>query len=368
MNSTPEEHWVAADGGIGLHAWVYRPAPAGAGAPAITMAHGFAGLKLQGLVPFAERFARAGFVVIVHDHRGYGLSGGWPRGDIDPWRQVNDWRRVITYLQELDGVDPCRVGIWGSSFAGGHALVLGGSDARIKAVVAQVPTVSGYEQARHRVTTAEWLSRQQRYDDDEAAQLHGAEPGRVAVNSADPAEPAVYHDADWDAADRAFDQMYPLPPSLAGDKTVTVRSMLNAQTYDPGLWAGRVSPTPLLMIIGVKDSVIDPDLQRAAFARAGEPKQLVAYDGTHFGAYTEHLEVTAASAEKWFTRHLTVLPVGTATREGDAELVVADVQVEPDGIAAGDLPAGRVLAVDGNRGLGRAGDLADGEAGRFAAP
>jgi fermentation-respiration switch protein FrsA (DUF1100 family) len=85
--------------------------------------------------------------------------------------------------------------------------------------------------------------------------------------------------------------------------------MLNAQTYDAGPWAERVSPTPLLMIIGVKDSVIDPDLQRAAFARAGEPKQLAAYDGTHFGAYTEHLEFTAGSAEKWFTRHLTVLPV-----------------------------------------------------------
>jgi uncharacterized protein len=311
MNSTPEEHWVAADGGIGLHAWVYRPGriPADGGAPAITMAHGFAGLKHQGLAPFAERFARAGFVVIVHDHRGYGLSGGWPRGDIDPWQQVHDWRRVITYLQELDGVDPGRVGIWGTSFAGGHALVLGGSDRRIKAVVAQVPTISGYEQARHRVTTAEWLSRQQRYDDDDAAQMHGAEPGRVAVNSTDPAEPAVYHDADWDAADQAFDQMYPLPPGLTGDKKVTVRSMLNAQTYDAGPWAERVSPTPLLMIIGVKDSVIDPDLQRAAFARAGEPKQLAAYDGTHFGAYTEHLEFTAGSAEKWFTRHLTVLPV-----------------------------------------------------------
>jgi alpha-beta hydrolase superfamily lysophospholipase len=37
------------------------------------MAHGFGGLKHHGLVPFAECFARAGFTVIVHDHRGFGL-------------------------------------------------------------------------------------------------------------------------------------------------------------------------------------------------------------------------------------------------------------------------------------------------------
>jgi hypothetical protein len=302
MKSTPEERWVPADGGIGLHAWVYRPSsvPDAAAAPAITMAHGFAGLKFQGLMPFAERFAQAGFVVIVHDHRGYGLSGGWPRGDIDPWQQIHDWRRVITYLQELDGVDPGRVGIWGTSFAGGHALVLGGSDPRIKAVVAQIPTVSGYEQAQRRVSPAGWSARQAEYDEDEVAQLNGAEPARVAVNSTDPGELAAYHDADWDA----FDHLFPPQPPLAYDKKVTARSMLRAQTYDPGIWAGRISPTPLLMIIGSKDTVIDPDLQRAAFARAGEPKQLVTYDGGHFAAYVQQFEVTAGSAEKWFTQYL----------------------------------------------------------------
>jgi hypothetical protein len=30
----------------------------------------------------------------VHDHRNFGTSGGELRGDIDPWRQIADWRRV----------------------------------------------------------------------------------------------------------------------------------------------------------------------------------------------------------------------------------------------------------------------------------
>jgi fermentation-respiration switch protein FrsA (DUF1100 family) len=303
MDATPEEHWVPADGGIGLHAWVYRPsrAPGAHGTPAITMAHGFSGLMLQGLSPFAERFAKAGFVVIIHDHRGYGLSGGWPRGDINPWQQIHDWRRVITYLQELDGVDRSTIGIWGTSFAGGRALVLGGSDQRIKAVVAQIPTISGYDQARRRVSPADWSARQEEYVNDEAAQLHGAEPARVAVNSSDPGELAVYHNTEWDA----FDHLFPVQPPLAYDNKVTARSMLRAQTYDPGIWAERISPTPLLMIIGSQDTVIDPELQRAAFAKAGEPKQLVTYDGGHFEAYVQQFEVTAGSAEKWFTQYLT---------------------------------------------------------------
>jgi hypothetical protein len=38
-------------------------------------------------------------------------SGGLPRQDIDPWAQVDDWRRAITYLERLDVVDRSRIGI-----------------------------------------------------------------------------------------------------------------------------------------------------------------------------------------------------------------------------------------------------------------
>ena len=40
------------------------------------MAHGFAGVKEHGLERFARLFADAGFVVLVHDHRGFGASDG----------------------------------------------------------------------------------------------------------------------------------------------------------------------------------------------------------------------------------------------------------------------------------------------------
>src|SRR5215831_10636191 len=70
-------------------------------------------------------------------------------------------------------------------------------------------------------------------------------------------------------------------------------------------------------------------------------------------------------------RHLSFAGIacsGATAWEGDADPVVVDVQVEPDGIAAGDVPAGRVLAIDGDGYLSKAGDLVDCEAGSVASP
>ena len=97
---------VPAEGGIELGAWLFLPERDGPHA-AITMAHGFAGTKEHGLERFAQAFAAAGFVVLVHDHRNFGTSGGDLRGDIDPWRQIADWRRAISYLEPRRGPRAC---------------------------------------------------------------------------------------------------------------------------------------------------------------------------------------------------------------------------------------------------------------------
>lgn len=90
-------------------------------------------------------------MVLLHDHRGFGASDGEIRHDIDPWQQIADWRYAISYLESLPEVDPGRIGLWGTSYAGGHAIVLGATDRRLRAVVAQVPTISGYEQGLRRI-------------------------------------------------------------------------------------------------------------------------------------------------------------------------------------------------------------------------
>src|ERR671920_1828167 len=147
MNRTDVE--FNADGTT-LRGWLYRPDGDGA-APGVVMAHGFSATKEMYLDSFAEVFAQAGLAALVFDHRNFGASDGEPRQEIDPWAQVRDYRHAITYARTREEVDGDRIGIWGSSYSGGHVLVVGAIDRRVKCVVAQVPLISGHENSRRLV-------------------------------------------------------------------------------------------------------------------------------------------------------------------------------------------------------------------------
>jgi hypothetical protein len=227
------------------------------------MAHGYAGVKEHGLERFARAFAEDGFVVLVHDHRGFGASEGEPRQDVDPWRQIDDWRRAISFLESRPGVDARRIGLWGTSYAGGHAIVLGATDRRLRCVVAQVPTISGYRQGLRRVAPEEIAALEDTFAEDERAQARG-EPARYeAVVSADPAVPAAYRTPE------AVDFYRQPVPEGAWRNAVTLRSTRAARMYEPGVWVGRVSPTPLLMVVARSDTITLTDLALGAYERAG---------------------------------------------------------------------------------------------------
>ena len=296
----PEEHQIPMSDGVRLHAWVFRPRHPSSAPAAITMAHGFSGLKYRGLQRYAERFAAAGFTVVVHDHRNFGLSGGAVRGDIDPWQQIADWRRVITWLRSQPGLEAASLGIWGSSYAGGHAMVLGATDARVAAVVAQVPIISGYEQSLRRVAPDARAAQQALFDEDERRQLAGEAPMTQKVVSLDPNERAAYRSREMIAFHDAFET----PEGVEDSEYVTIRSSRLAQMYEPGNWVPRIGPKPLLMVVARDDTVTPTDLQLAAYERAVEPKRLKLVPGGHFDAYIAQFEATSSAALDWFSQHL----------------------------------------------------------------
>src|ERR671924_2129737 len=134
--------------GVTLRGWLYLPDGVGGPVPTVVMAHGFSAVKEMHLDSFAEAFAAGGLGALVFDNRNFGASDGEPRQEIDPWAQVRDYRHAITYAQTRPEVAAGRIGVWGSSYSGGHVLVLGAIDRRIRCVVAQVPLVSGHDNAR----------------------------------------------------------------------------------------------------------------------------------------------------------------------------------------------------------------------------
>jgi len=109
----------------------------------IVMAHGFAGIKEMRLQAYARRFCQAGYHVLMFDYRHFGESGGEPRQLLDIEKQHEDWRAAIAYARSIDGVDPNKIIIWGSSFSGGHVLKIAAEDKAIAAIISQVPHFSG---------------------------------------------------------------------------------------------------------------------------------------------------------------------------------------------------------------------------------
>jgi pimeloyl-ACP methyl ester carboxylesterase len=155
------------------------------------MAHGFAGTKHHGLERFAKAFCNAGFIVLVHDHRGFGTSGGELRQDVNPGQQIADWRRVVSYLEALPEVDPQRIGIWGTSYSGGHAIILAATDRRFRCAVSQAPLIDGFEQLRRCMSPSESLALDSYLLEDERAQFSGNPPLTTTIASADPNVSAI---------------------------------------------------------------------------------------------------------------------------------------------------------------------------------
>jgi hypothetical protein len=128
--------------------------------PAIVLCHGWGGVKQHLNQHIAPRFAAAGFVVLSFDYRGWGdsdsrlvIQGPMPQPDeqgmvtvkalavrelVDPFDQQEDIDAAITFVEGEPMVDAQRIGIWGSSFGGGHVIWRAAHDTRVKAVASQV--------------------------------------------------------------------------------------------------------------------------------------------------------------------------------------------------------------------------------------
>jgi len=134
--------------------------------PAVIVGHGI-NAQAVGIEKYAARFAERGLVAMAIDYRTYGYSAGdvlllepdtttderrvWEktarikikRTNLNNFRETDDFRAAVSYIQTEPGVDAEQIGVWGSSNGASVVLMVAALDSRVKAVVAQVGAVGG---------------------------------------------------------------------------------------------------------------------------------------------------------------------------------------------------------------------------------
>lgn len=289
--------------GVTLRGWFYQPDDGPGPFPTIVMAHGFSATKEMALDDYAEVFSGGGFAVLVYDHRNLGASEGEPRGEIVPYEQIQDYRHAITFATTLPDVDPNRIGIWGSSYSGGHVVVVGATDQRVKCVVSQVPYLGGFENSRRLVSPLAFKGLFQAFNADRLARYQGDPPQRLPVVPAEPNGPAILP---HEPARQFFMQMVEEGRAPTWKNEATLRSAELFVEYDPHPYLAHISPRPFLLVVASDDSIVPPDIALAAFNRyAIEPKKAVVVAGEHFEIYTgEGFKQSSRVELEWFKQWL----------------------------------------------------------------
>lgn len=281
-------------GGVRCAAWYFRP-DAGLH-PVVVLAHGFGATRYARLEAYAERFAAAGLGALVFDYRHFGDSEGEPRQLLDIGRQLEDVRSAVAAARGLPGADPERIALWGSSYGGGHVIAVAAEDARIAAVVAQVPFVDGLSTALA-VGPAAALRLMPASLRDMARAALGREPLRVPLVG----PPGAVAAMTTPGAEEGYRALF--PAGHVWDDTVAARILLRVPSYRPGRLAGRVR-CPLLVCVAEHDE-LTPPAPAVRAAEAAPRGEVIRYPVGHFGLYAgEWFERAAGDQVAFLTRHL----------------------------------------------------------------
>ncbi len=253
--------------------------------PAILLCHGWGGLKEHLNATYAKWFSRGGFAVLAFDYGGWGESDAKlvPAGDasepdaagnvtvraravreiVDPFDQIRDITNCLDYLESDPNVDPERIGLWGTSYGGGHVVYMAAHDPRVKVIVAQAsaqtPALIASELARSRAVAR----------------------ARGEIGPSPPAEDAV--------------------PGLGG-----VHDLAKMRLYRPIATAEQVD-VPLLVIDAEEEELFDRMQNGHAvydIVRTGAPARYETFPCKHYAIYDEFYRPASNLARDWFIEHL----------------------------------------------------------------
>jgi dienelactone hydrolase len=262
---------------------------AGKQLPTVILCHGWGGTAAL-LRQQALDFARAGYLAITFDYRGWGasdarviLTGPAPakkdgnrftaevkevREVVDPFDQTADIFNVIHWAVGEPQVDKKRLGLWGTSYAGGHVVYVAARDPRVKCVVSQVAALD-----------SRWVGA-----GDEQLQKTYTEATRRARGEIG----------------------YPAPRArvIGNLQGAPIRDKL--LRYAPVEDVTKIKDCAMLFIVAEKEELFrNEDNAKLAYDRAREPKKYVVLPNiAHYGVYREAREQATKHAIEWYDQHL----------------------------------------------------------------
>jgi len=283
--------------GVRLAGYLHAPDSDAEGKrPGIVVCTGFAAVQAFYLPEICETLARAGYVALRFDYRGFGESEG-ARGRVIPMEHVEDIRNAITLLQQQPEVDPMRIALYGTSFGGAHVSYTAGVDGRVLCAVSTVGIGNGRRWMRSLRRYWEWRAFLRRLEEDRVQ--------RVLTGKATYVSPyeIMVRDPNTEAEHTERQKQF---PGSATD--IVLESGEAIVQYAPEDVVDRIAPRAILWLHAEQDELVPPEESEAMYARAREPKKLVILRGlTHYDVYRENGFVsTMRETLEWYR---TFLPV-----------------------------------------------------------
>jgi fermentation-respiration switch protein FrsA (DUF1100 family) len=292
-------------GGQTIRGHLYLPEGGTGPWPVIVMAGGWCYVKELVQPDYARVFAGAGLAALVFDYRNLGTSGGALRQHLDPWEQIEDYHNAISFVETLGELDANRIGLWGISYSGGHVLITGATDPRVKAIVSNIPVVDGWKTMQLCHGSLGFRKLTDAVAEDRRKRFRTGEFGYLPMSSTHP------HDelATW-----PFPEVTTAFAALKASEAPnhehrnTVASVELLMNYSVWPYLDRILNIPTMMTVADHDDITTWDEEIRVFnAIPAKDKELFIFNETsHMTLYSNksRLEIAAEQARRWFVAHL----------------------------------------------------------------
>jgi len=269
--------------------------PKGEQRPGVILCHGFTAVKEVLLPEIARKLAQSGYVALTFDYRFLGESGGEPRRQIIPMRQIEDIRNAVTFMQCQSEVHADRIGLLGVRLGGANVSYAAGVEERVKATV----SVCGIGDCGRWIRDAchfwEWRALQQRLAEDQRERVVNGRVQYVQANDIVP-EP--------ESTTQLFGQILHQYPQWSREITLASGEALIAYKPESVVW--NISPRAIMWLHGDADERVSMEESQSMHRKAEEPKKLVILPGLGHSDIIAGLglEQSFPHIKSWFAEHL----------------------------------------------------------------